>query len=173
MNGIAKIASTLTARRLLEHAPTTVLPTAHIAEKVSTLLLASHCCPRCILRFLGVRDRKVHASFLGLTKEWVRSEIVSKSEEVEGAVDVVESAGNEEEESNVTTVQPVKKLKAESPDGTIVEGNAIFEEFAEVSPIMSSDSRTHLCPPSSYCSDTTGNGLKIRPQRIFSQQHIR
>ncbi|KAJ3145733.1 hypothetical protein HDU86_000827 [Geranomyces michiganensis] len=50
--------------------PLAVVSPAPVRSIAKLLLADSRCCPRCTLRFLGIRDRAVHANVRDITAEW-------------------------------------------------------------------------------------------------------
>ncbi|TPX63162.1 hypothetical protein SpCBS45565_g06808 [Spizellomyces sp. 'palustris'] len=114
MTYLAKVATALTAKRLLEHVTVTLPHPPPVAEQLTTILLGAHCCPRCVLRFLGVRDRNVHANLLSLTKEW--SGLPLGGQHVNGEALAEEVEVETESEDGVEA----KRAKLEKEDGNVV-----------------------------------------------------
>ncbi|TPX62387.1 hypothetical protein PhCBS80983_g00465 [Powellomyces hirtus] len=106
-------ASTLTSRILLDRIPFTATIPSN-AEKVASVLLAAHCCPRCVLRFLGVRDRTIHNSFVDLTNDWAAPHRVDDKAAIKSETSV--------EDTKAIGEQAVKKLKVEKEDVPLSKG---------------------------------------------------
>ncbi|KND01902.1 TIGR01213 family protein [Spizellomyces punctatus DAOM BR117] len=116
MTYLAKLATALTAKRLLDHVTVTLPHPPPVAEQLTTILLGAHCCPRCVLRFLGVRDRNVHANLLALTREWSGLPFGGQHVNGETQAEEVGVEGEAESEDGVEA----KRLKLEIEDGKTV-----------------------------------------------------
>ena len=113
-NYLAMTVSATLAKRLLAHISPTLYPSAGTAnpaalERLTAHLISANFCPRCVLRFIGIRDRALHRQFpslIGVLKVENEHELLQRLE-AEGA-------------------PPFKKLKAE-----IDEAHADMEAFVE------------------------------------------
>ncbi|KAJ3183292.1 putative tRNA pseudouridine synthase Pus10 [Gaertneriomyces sp. JEL0708] len=100
---------------VMESIPASVLETVPSASRVVAVLSQSQCCPRCVLRFLGVRDRTIHAGLKDAMQEWKRS-CLSRAVDTQGAEAVLESddVAQIETESEVEGQPPTKRIKTDT-----------------------------------------------------------
>ncbi|KAJ3149021.1 putative tRNA pseudouridine synthase Pus10 [Geranomyces variabilis] len=119
---IARSTALRLASRLLDRIPAAALagrnyatPAPAPVAAVANLLLAdSRCCPRCALRFLGIRDRAVHADVRDISAAWTALPLL----ETNLAEDETEPSPAGEDE----TEPPAKRAKL--ADGDSVPANA-------------------------------------------------
>ncbi|KAI8819570.1 uncharacterized protein EV422DRAFT_588375 [Fimicolochytrium jonesii] len=164
------------ALRLLQRLPAGHLSlSAEQGEQLVTRLLGARCCPRCVFRYLGVRDRTTHVNLLDLTKEWTSAKRSSESavfpsvqarhlaepkSELNtaslGKPDKVPETTSETPEGNDAGHQ-AKKAKVEKEDGTVLPVNTrTDQEFAD-EPSFAEEAAVAPEPtPSQICSACLG-----------------